>query len=891
MRKRGWIVGMLVVVLGACGSERAAEAPPLELEAARTLVADAASVDRSMLESFVNLGAKLTPAEAEAAPGGMSLTVAAMILRLPEEDFRFRAHATPATMMRAIDPRDKTLGLKLRARPSLLDPDHVEHLSLSRTDDRVEGEVRFKAGDVYAGRVEFKARYRDGAWAVTEFLFPASKIRLVLQDGRWRMQGGKQVTPPPRTGVNLPQVTHVGGEPAAESRIVIRLTGRGVLTMGDDATPLSLRALHDGLVAECKRRGPKWEEVDGASALHAVLEIDRTVPWKFVQWIMQTCAHPDVKIYKIAFRAVTRTTKKAGAILTELPKDRGGPGLDGITRKRVRRIKVFKTERGPTDLRAVWAALQKTPIEQRRETSYEIVAPPPKGGAVSTGFVVQLVDLVLRAGGTRLTFEGAAMPRDTIGDAAWLAAEVTRERPGNVFVRIEQQSLDPDAPQADLPADGVFPQVRIVAPAMGTIIEEEVLEEVIEEPVIVDEEDEAPGVNVGIRDHPSLERSAFRSRGIRRPQDETDAQRRASKAVELALAWLGAHQAADGSWQARDFGRWCDGKVIADESKVPQGAGKPLYDVGVTGLALSAFLSEGYTNRGRHPYAKVVSRGLRYLKNVQDPEGCFGARNTMQYVYNHAMAALAMVEAYGMTGSPIFKGSAQRCLDFVALARNPYFAWRYGIKPGDNDTSVTAWMTTALKSAALINANSIRQGKPAPLSIDENAFKGVRAWLEKITDTSNGRAGYVTRGTGPARPQEEIDAFPGEASEAMTAAAIWAQITAGTNPATSEVIRKGLTLLDELPPLWKKATGRIDMYYWYYGTLATHQAGGSHWERWAQDLDKAVTATQRTDGDVCTYKGSWDPAGPWGKDGGRVYATALMTLSLQVRYRYERFFR
>ena len=46
----------------------------------------------------------------------------------------------------------------------------------------------------------------------------------------------------------------------------------------------------------------------------------------------------------------------------------------------------------------------------------------------------------------------------------------------------------------------------------------------------------------------------------------------------------------------------------------------------------------------------------------------------------------------------------------------------------------------------------------------------------------------------------------------------------------------------------------------------------------------------RKDGIYCTYKGSWDPKGPWGPDGGRVYSTAMMALCLEVYYRYDRVF-
>jgi hypothetical protein len=76
------------------------------------------------------------------------------------------------------------------------------------------------------------------------------------------------------------------------------------------------------------------------------------------------------------------------------------------------------------------------------------------------------------------------------------------------------------------------------------------------------------------------------------------------------------------------------------------------------------------------------------------------------------------------------------------------------------------------------------------------------------------------------------------------------------------------------------------MYYWYYGSYAMYQMGGSkHWEAWQKAMEKAVVGSQRKEGDE---KGSWDPVGPWGYAGGRVYATALMTLCLEVYFRYAR---
>jgi len=375
---------------------------------------------------------------------------------------------------------------------------------------------------------------------------------------------------------------------------------------------------------------------------------------------------------------------------------------------------------------------------------------------------------------------------------------------------------------------------------------------------------------------------AFKGRGGKRDGG------RSNDAVLHSLRWLAAHQSEDGGWESEGFAHWCNGKEATGER--PDGPGKPAYDVGVTGLALCAFLGAGYTHRGDHEFAKLVSRGLAYLKNVQDTEGCIGPRVTQHYFYNHAIASLAMVEAYGMTESPIYLSSAQKALDFIALARNPYFAWRYGVKPGDNDTSTTAWAIMALKSAKLINEEKLKSGRTAPLTIDEGAFAGAKAWLEKMTDPDYGRVGYVSRGSGPARSQDLVDRFPADKSESLTAVGVLLRIFFGEDPKTSAVIQKGVQLMSKLPPTWNPQDGSIDMYYWYYGTLSMFQVGGDAWKKWEAAMNASIVANQRMDGTHCSFKGSWDPIDPWGPEGGRVYATALMTMCCQVIYRYDRVF-
>jgi hypothetical protein len=338
-------------------------------------------------------------------------------------------------------------------------------------------------------------------------------------------------------------------------------------------------------------------------------------------------------------------------------------------------------------------------------------------------------------------------------------------------------------------------------------------------------------------------------------------------ALDLGLEWLARHQGEEGYWD-------CDGFEAECKLSKCGGPGYALFDVGVTGLALTAYLSAGETHRvGR--YRKVVEKGLRFLTRVQDPEGCFGPRVTNRFTYNHAVASLAMIEAYAMTGSPVLKGSAQRAVDFIVKCQNPYLAWRYGVRPQDNDTSVSAWMVMALAAAK----------RAGGLRVPDEGFSGARNWLEKVTEPEYGRVGYTARGTGPARPQDLMDRFPPDKSEALTAAGIFMRVLLGENPRKSEMIQKGAMLCLKALPVWDEASGSIDMYYWHFGTLAMFQVGGDSWKTWNEAMKAAIVPHQRKDGD---QKGSWDPLGVWGREGGRVYSTALMTLCLSSYYRYPR---
>ncbi|MBI4613362.1 MAG: hypothetical protein HY720_07095 [Planctomycetes bacterium] len=339
-------------------------------------------------------------------------------------------------------------------------------------------------------------------------------------------------------------------------------------------------------------------------------------------------------------------------------------------------------------------------------------------------------------------------------------------------------------------------------------------------------------------------------------------------AVDMGLRWLAAHQdKSRGRWDSDDFQPQCKKNTCS-------GRGAEWCDPGQTGLALLAFLGAGHTHQ-RGKYRETVKLALQYLKNIQDQEGCFGPRNS-NYMYNHAIACLSMAEAYGMTKSPILEDSAQKGIDFIVSAQNPGFAWRYKVKPGDNDTSVTGWAVMALKSARV-----------AELSVPPNSFAGALSWLDAVTDEESHRTGYIQKGDTGARLRDQIGKF--SSCETCTAISIISRIFAGVERKEPLVKRQG-DLLSQRLPTWDTNGGaggksKIDFYYWYYGTLAMFQLGGDYWKTWNESMKSAIVSHQRKDGDE---RGSWDAIDAWGTEGGRVYATAINVLALETYYRYPR---
>ena len=273
--------------------------------------------------------------------------------------------------------------------------------------------------------------------------------------------------------------------------------------------------------------------------------------------------------------------------------------------------------------------------------------------------------------------------------------------------------------------------------------------------------------------------------GLVAGQDEPE------RGVGAGSRWFPSHQQEDGSWRS-----------------------EARHAPAVTGLVVLAYLGAGYTDRGNerdNRYAQNVRRGLGYLLAQQDEQGRLD-----ENLRHHAIATLALTEAYWMTRNPRYEGPAQRAATYLAGAQKADGSW--------GDCATTGWAVMALKSA-----------KFAGLEVSSYT-DAVRRWLALRTDD-------------------------GENRRLATAITTLIRILVSDDPRSDEAARKGAEFCAANPPVAEQA----DHMYWYFGTLATFKLGGAAWRRWNENMKDAIVKNQhpRGSGDK---SGSWEPVdtmAPW----------------------------
>jgi hypothetical protein len=308
------------------------------------------------------------------------------------------------------------------------------------------------------------------------------------------------------------------------------------------------------------------------------------------------------------------------------------------------------------------------------------------------------------------------------------------------------------------------------------------------------------------------------------------------QAVNLGLDWLAKSQEENGSWDLQKH------------------QGQTRSFTAGTGLGVLPFLAAGYTHNQDGKYKETVTHAVKRLLEHQKETGELTSDGDAQRMYSHGIAAIALCEAFAMSQDQELKEPAQRALNFIVSAQHkPSGGWRYN--PNESaDTSVVGWQMMALKS-----------GEMAGLTVPTESYQLVGKWLKSVETTTapGGQFGYVNRGVTPAMTAEGLLClqFMGESRN-------------------SPRMRFGADfVLKSLP----EENQRNTSYYWYYATQVMYHMQGEYWDTWNEKTRELLVKTQHKSGGNA---GTWDARDNWEKSGGRVYATSIKLLMLEVYYRH-----
>jgi hypothetical protein len=326
--------------------------------------------------------------------------------------------------------------------------------------------------------------------------------------------------------------------------------------------------------------------------------------------------------------------------------------------------------------------------------------------------------------------------------------------------------------------------------------------------------------------------------------------RESEKAVERALEWMLKHQASDGGWtfDHRTCGD-CNGRCRNPGTMASA-------RIGATSLALLPFLAAGETHKtGKH--RRHVENGLKFLvRSMQTtPQGGAFTAGGGSF-YSQSLATIVLCEALAMTRDRDLVAPARAATAYILAAQDPQGGgWRYF--PGQpGDTSVTGWAFNALKSA-----DNAYQPVPTP------AIDKVRAFLDSVQIDEGAAYGYLT---------------PDDATTASTPVGLLCRMQLGWKRTEPALIRGVAALAAEGPK-------PNNIYYNFYATQVVHHFGGPSWEQWNKQMREQLIRTQATAGHEA---GSWYFEETTPHDqlasavGGRLYNTALATLTLEVYYRH-----
>lgn len=371
-------------------------------------------------------------------------------------------------------------------------------------------------------------------------------------------------------------------------------------------------------------------------------------------------------------------------------------------------------------------------------------------------------------------------------------------------------------------------------------------EEIIEEPIEVEEVEEVPIVIEELVEELTVTKEGEPIQG-----DEITLLTQGDAVMRNAQAWLLKQQRKDGSWPTGAETNEATGEFTT---------------IGVTALALLA-LEVRSSEIPEQEWKNAINRGVGFLGSCWDGErGLFiQGKPSSRALPDHALATHAVLRYRGY-GSGwhwgiIYQGSVKTLLQ----AQNPYGGWRYGLEAdGDNDSMMTSLVLRALAEA----------DKHGQLGV-ERVPEGALYFLDEMTDLETGRIGYQKRGSADPRFQDRADDYPVKYTELCTALGVLGRAAMGQDPIESEAGLRSLTLIASKPPVWNLSHGSVDYYYWMYGSEAMNLVGGRLADRWHQTLREVLAKHQDP-------AGFWPAIDAWSTPGTHVHSTACALIALKA---------
>ena len=385
------------------------------------------------------------------------------------------------------------------------------------------------------------------------------------------------------------------------------------------------------------------------------------------------------------------------------------------------------------------------------------------------------------------------------------------------------------------------------------------------------------------------------------------------EAVLEGLRWLARHQNADGSWSASGLHEHCS----TDPACIPADAGLDgSYDVGMTALALLAFLGQGISVGSKieivdtamgveHQAGEVVKRGIRWLMDHQKDDGSFSDSAPFERPENDTLPTMALCEAFGLAPSNReIKRMAQRAVDYLVAAQKRSAdgeLWGWGIGSQADltrrhdagelsqeefdglsaqvDPAVSCWVVMALYSARV-----------SGFDVPPGALTGALAYGVSATEDS----------AEPVAPEstDPGDRFTYHAARRSALGMLLRTFTGG-EVSDPFLMHAAAEIAEDVPHVTKDGLS-VDFYYWYFATLALNQydgpdsprlGAGKFWKPWNEGLVDSLLPLQdhTRKQDVCS-RGGWLQEARGNSRGRALYNTAMNVLTLEVYYRFDNVF-